>query len=71
MLARGLRFVIGLLTAALAILAYLLLAGSWTAWAAPLVIFVVGGCAAEWTFRELAMPETIRADLEDRVRNQE
>jgi O-antigen ligase len=71
MMAQVLRFAIGLLTAVLAILAYLLLAGSWAAWAALLVIFIVGGCAAEWTFRKLATPETIRADLEDRVRNQE
>jgi len=68
MLAHVVRFAVGLLAAVLAVLAYLTLAG-WAWWIVPFIIFIVGSAIAEWLFRKLATPETIRADLEDRVRN--
>jgi hypothetical protein len=37
--------------------------------AGGLVVFLAGGALAEWVFRRLATPATIREDLEDRVRD--
>jgi hypothetical protein len=68
MLAHGFRIAVGLLAAGLAVLAFLTLTG-WARWVVPFVIFVVVGAIAEGLFRKLATPETVRADLEDRVRN--
>src|ERR1700722_13117474 len=34
-------------------------------WIAGLALVVAGGVFAEWVFRRVATPETIRADLED------
>ena len=69
MKAQAARFVIGLLFAVLAVFAWLWLGGGWASWIALVVIFIAGSTVAEWTFRKLATPEIIRADLEDRVRN--
>ena len=68
MLAHALRIAVALVAALAAVLAFLALTG-WTRWVVPVVIFVAGGALAEWLFRKYATPETIRADLEDRVRN--
>jgi len=68
-MAQIVRFAIGIAFAALAIFAWLRLGGGWSSWIALVVIFVVGGILAEWTFRKLATPDKIRDDLEDRVRN--
>jgi hypothetical protein len=69
MKAQAARFTIGFLTAVLAVSAWLKLGGGWASWIALVVIFVVGSTLAEWTFRKLATPQMIRADLEERVRN--
>ena len=69
MKAHAARFAIGLLFAALAVLLWLKLGGGWASWIALVVIFAIGSTLAEWTFRRLATPDLIRADLEDRVRN--
>ena len=69
MIAQLVRFAIGLLTAALAMLAWLKFDGGWISWGLLLLIFLTGGSIAEWAFRKLATREIIRADLEDRVRN--
>jgi hypothetical protein len=69
MTAHAARFAIGLLTAVLAVFAWLRLGGGWASWISLVVIFVAGGTVAEWMFRKLATPQTIRDDLEDRVRN--
>jgi hypothetical protein len=69
MKAQATRFAIGLLFAVIAVFAWLNLGGGWTSWIALIVIFAIGSTVAEWTFRRLATPDTIRADLEDRVRN--
>jgi hypothetical protein len=69
MKAQAARFTIGVCFAALAVLLWLKLGGGWASWIAFVVIFVIGSTVAEWTFRRLAAPDTIRADLEDRVRN--
>jgi hypothetical protein len=69
MKAHAARLVIGLLFAALAVLLWLELGGGWASWIALVVIFAIGSTLAEWTFRRLATPDLIRADLEDRVRN--
>ena len=58
-----------MLTAALAVLAWLKFDGGWTSWVLLLLIFLIGGSIAEWMFRKLATREAVRADLEDRVRN--
>ena len=68
MKAHAARFAIGLCFAAVAVLAWLKL-GGWASWVALIVIFAIGSTVAEWIFRRLATPDTIRADLEDRVRN--
>jgi hypothetical protein len=68
-MAQLLRFAIALAGAILALVAWFALLPSWTAWAAGLVIVLAGFILAERTFRRLATPEQIRADLEDRVRN--
>lgn len=69
MKARAARLAIGLLAAALALFSWLSLGGGWSSWIALIVIFAIGSTVAEWTFRRLASPSTIRADLEERVRN--
>jgi O-antigen ligase len=69
MLAQIGRFAIGIAFAALGIFAWLRLGGGWGSWIALVVIFVLGGILAEWTFHKTATPDEIRDDLEDRVRN--
>jgi hypothetical protein len=69
MKAHAARFAIGLVFAALAVLLWLKLGGGWASWIALITIFAIGSTLAEWTFRRLATPDLIRADLEDRVRN--
>ena len=69
MKAQAVRFAIWLLFAVIAVFAWLNLGGGWASWIALIVIFAIGSTVAEWTFRSLATPDTIRADLEDRVRN--
>jgi len=69
MLTQIVRFAIGIASAALAVFAWLRLDGGWASWIALVVIFVLGGILAEWTFRKIATPDDIRDDLEDRVRN--
>jgi hypothetical protein len=69
MKAHAARFTIGLCFAALAVFSWLRLGSGWASWAALVVIFVIGSTLAEWAFRRLATPDTVRADLEDRVRN--
>ena len=67
--AQFVRFAVALISGVIAVLAFLKLSPGWTAWAALVAIFVVGGSMAERLFRKLASPEQIRDDLEDRVRN--
>jgi hypothetical protein len=69
MKAQVIRFGIGIAFAVLAVFAWLRLGGGWASWIALVVIFVIGSTLAEWVFHKLARPETIRADLEDRVRH--
>jgi hypothetical protein len=68
-MAQIVRLAITLLALALAAWSWFALLPSWLAWLAAAVIFLVGGAIAEAAFRRLASPATIRADLEDRVRN--
>jgi len=67
--AQFVRFGVALISGVIAVLAFLRLGPGWAGWAALVAIFAVGGSIAEWLFRRLALPEQIRGDLEDRVRN--
>ena len=69
MKAQVVRFAVGIAFAVLAVFAWLRFGGGWASWIALVVIFVIGSTLAEWIFHKLATPDTIRDDLEDRVRN--
>ena len=68
-MAQGVRFGITLLALALAAWSWFMLAPGWLAWFGAPAIFLAGGVVADIVFRRLASRESIRADLEDRVRN--
>jgi len=68
-MAQTVRFMIFVLSAALAGLAFFALHSFWT-WAAPILVFVAGSIIAEFAFNRLASPEQKQRDLEDRARDQ-
>jgi membrane protein implicated in regulation of membrane protease activity len=68
-MAQTVRFMIFVLSAALAGLAFFALHSFWT-WAAPILVFVAGSIIAEFAFIRLASPEQKQRDLEDRARDQ-
>jgi hypothetical protein len=46
-----------------AVAGFIISESTWV-WIAGLALVVAGGVFAEWVFRRVATPETIRADLE-------
>ncbi|HEX3537664.1 MAG TPA: hypothetical protein VHU15_12955 [Stellaceae bacterium] len=62
------RFGITLLGMVAAGAAFWGLVSGW-GWLAAIAIFFAAGAVADLVFRRLASKETIRSDLEDRVRN--
>ncbi|WP_434722950.1 hypothetical protein [Mesorhizobium sp. RIZ17] len=66
-MAQTVRFMIFVLSAALAGLAFFALHSFWT-WAAPILVFVAGSIIAEFAFNRLASPAQKQRDLEDRAR---
>jgi hypothetical protein len=69
MSAQPARLLISLVGLVLAAVTWFALAPGWMAWISAALILVASGIGAEATFRRLASAETIRADLQDRVRN--
>jgi len=68
MSAQSLRLAISLCAMAAALVVFLVLPG-WSGWIGAGLTLAGGGAIAEAAFRRLAGAETVRADLEDRVRN--
>lgn len=69
MTAQTVRLLIGAVAILLALCAWLALSPVWLALAVAAVAFVAGSFIGEAVFRRIASAETVRADLEDRVRN--
>ena len=61
MSAQTARFLIGVMALALAGWTWYALSGSWMAWVAVVVVFIIGGVAADAVFRRLATQDDIRA----------
>jgi hypothetical protein len=61
------RFVLSLIAMLLGLVAWMEMD---TGWIAAALVIIVGFSISEVVYRRLADPETIRSDLEERVRNQ-
>ena len=61
------RFVLSLIAMLLGLVAWIEMD---TGWIPAALVIIVGFCISEVVYRRLADPETIRSDLEERVRNQ-
>jgi hypothetical protein len=64
------RFVISLVAMAIAAVVFMVARNGWVSMLVPGLIVAIGFLIAHLAFRRLADPETIRSDLEERVRNQ-
>jgi hypothetical protein len=64
------RFVISLVAMAIGGVVFMVTRNGWVSLLAPGLIVAIGFLIAHSVFRRLADHETIRSDLEERVRNQ-
>ena len=67
-LAQFVRFAVTVVGMAGAGACFILIGSAW-GWLAAIAVLMTSGVVADFAFRRLASPATIRDDLEDRVRN--
>jgi uncharacterized membrane protein HdeD (DUF308 family) len=68
-MAQTVRLVVAVAAMAIAVWIWLTLSPARLATIAAIGVFLIGGGLAKIIFRRLASAETVRADLQDRVRN--